>query len=204
MFPRGTEGSLMKTVLFLVTTIRFNDSTLIEFLIDLKTKIRLFCVCVCVYHYCSVSLVIDASLLTAPVHLQMRLVHCHVCLCGYVFCVCDCDWMSGNSMRPRISAVALLLRSFMLDVSLIHSFSNLSLCCWQKEQGGASSVVGWQDVMTSRWSLVLYHNNSTKGLSSISKTMLSVTIYIFFNISLHLLPAKSWWCKLCPNPEDPV
>lgn len=49
VFPRGTEGSLMKTVLFLVTTIRFNDSTLIEFLIDLKTKIRLFCVCVCVF-----------------------------------------------------------------------------------------------------------------------------------------------------------
>lgn len=46
VFPRGTEGSLMKTILFLVTTIRFNDSTLIEFLIDLKTKIRLFCVCV--------------------------------------------------------------------------------------------------------------------------------------------------------------
>lgn len=87
----------------------------------------------------------------------------YVCLCGHVFCVglWLCEWVAwGNKMKLRVFAVALLLWSFLLDVSLICSFLSVSCCNWQTEQWGASSVTGWQHLIKSRWSWVLYHNNS--------------------------------------------
>lgn len=88
----GTEGGLIKTILLTVTMISFNDSTFIEFLINLTAKTRLLSLCLQVLQ-CFI--VTDTSLLTAPVHLQKKLVHRRYMFVFVDMCfVWDCDCVS--------------------------------------------------------------------------------------------------------------